>query len=316
MSSDPSRLDFARLKQAVSIERVLADQGLLRHMSLRGARITGPCPIHKGDNRRAFVVDRRKGLWRCFSGCDRGGDVVELVRALNQCSYRQAALYLAQVEGGLPPAPTSGPLPAAPSARPFLPFTRTLPLDHHHSALSARGLRPRTAARFEVGAWHGRGMLTGCVAFRLRAPDGRPWGYMGRRMHPQDVARRGKWVLPTGLPKGELLYGFVQAGPQLHRGLVVVEGAWDVLRLHQLGVPAVALLGVRLSQTQRRLLHRAPKLVLMLDSDAAGRRAAAHIQRQLQQSIPTRTVQLPPGRDPDQLSDKQLASLLSPPLLF
>jgi len=63
----PPSLDFRRLKKAVSIEQVLAQRGLLDGLRLRGHRLVGPCPVHGGDNPRAFVVDRHKGLWRCYA---------------------------------------------------------------------------------------------------------------------------------------------------------------------------------------------------------------------------------------------------------
>jgi hypothetical protein len=95
----PARLDFGRLKRTVSVEQVLADKGWLERMRRRGTQIVGPCPVHRGDNPNAFVVDRDKKLWHCFTGCDGGGDVVELARRLSGGSYRMAASYLASLAG-------------------------------------------------------------------------------------------------------------------------------------------------------------------------------------------------------------------------
>ena len=216
--------------------------------------------------------------------------------------HAQAAHILASLAG----------LPPPPSERPFRPFLRKLRLDPEAPLLRAKKIRPDTARAFEVGAWHGRGMLAGCVAFRLRDPLGRPVGYAGRRTDTDQVHRRGKWVFPPRLPKGELLYGFFQAGSWLDRGLVVVECAWSVLRLAQLDVRAVALLGTHLSPTQRNLLLRASRIVVMMDGDPAGRRAADRLRRQLPGA--TAIVDLPDGCDPDDLPDAHLVQLLHPHL--
>src|SRR5512134_3410035 len=82
----PARLDFKEIKRRVSIEDVLAVRGLLGAMRRRGDRITGCCPVHGGDNPMAFVVDRARNVWFCFTGCGRGGDVIELVRLLDGVS--------------------------------------------------------------------------------------------------------------------------------------------------------------------------------------------------------------------------------------
>ena len=83
--------DFRILKQSVTIPHVLQHRGLLDHFKTRGDSLVGPCPIHAGDNPRAFVVTLDRDLWFCFSRCCRGGDVIDLVRALDGVSYVEAA---------------------------------------------------------------------------------------------------------------------------------------------------------------------------------------------------------------------------------
>lgn len=286
------------LRQLVSIEQVLELRGLTETLTRRGHRLVGPCPVHGGDNPTAFVADCRRGLWNCHTVC-RGGDVVELLRALDQVSYAEVAQTLRAIAGQLPPRP---PTPPPPPAEPFRPYTRRLTLDPHHPFLAARRIHPATAQRFEVGAWSGWGMLQGCVAVRLHDVEGRPLGYAGRRLQPD---RRGKWVFPRRLPKSSLLYGWHRAAA--HDPLVVVEGPWEVLRLHQLGLPAVALLGTHFSRNQVELLARR-RCLLLLDGDDAGRAAARRLARALTAPI----VDLPIARDPADLPDQELVSLLRP----
>ena len=283
------------LRRLVSIEQVLHRRGLLCGLRRRGHRLVGPCPVHDGDNPTAFVVDCRRDLWNCHTAC-KGGDVVELIRALDGVSYAEIARTLATMSGQ--PHVQPRPPPTRPDS--FRPYTRRLTLDPEHAFLASRGIGPDTARRFEVGAWYGHGLLDGCIAVRLHDIQGQPLGYAGRRLQPGD---RGKWVLPRGLPKSTLLYGWhhMRAATQV----VVVEGPWEVLRLHQLGVPAVALLGVHASPEQLRLL-RATRCRVLLDGDSAGRAAAQTLARDLRAPV----FSPPPDCDPADLTDQQLIQLL------
>lgn len=94
MSETKGTIDFAKLKQAVSIERVLDAYGVTLKRS--GTQLVGCCPIHKGANAKAFVVSPQKGAWRCFADCNRGGSVIDLVAELERISIRDAARLLAQ----------------------------------------------------------------------------------------------------------------------------------------------------------------------------------------------------------------------------
>ena len=248
----PPVLTFSHLKRTVSIETELNAEGLATSLKRRGQRLVGPCPVHGGDNPHAFVVDLTKDLWYCFTRCQGGGDVVELVRRMHRVGYRQCAHYLATLAQA--PTPPSSPL-TAPPKKPFQPYTRSLRLDPLASLLHQKGIRPETAHRFEAGGYDGPGFLRGCIAVRLHDPEARPIGYAGRRLDPRQARRYGKWKFPPGLSKRELFYGFHHIRTQLSQGLVVVECPWGVMRLMQIGFPAVALLGIQVSSTQLQLLH-------------------------------------------------------------
>jgi DNA primase len=81
-----------------------------------------------------------------------------------------------------------------------------------------------------------------------------------------------------------------------------------VLRLAQLGVAAVALLGTRVSPAQLALLAPFRRVVVLLDGDVAGRGAAVEVARRLGD----RAVlgHLPDGADPDDLDDESLGAMV------
>lgn len=308
----PDHLRFADLKRLVSIHAVLAREGLHSALKTYPNRLVGPCPVHGGDNPHAFVVTLSKNLWHCFTRCG-GGDVVALVRRLKSCTWLQTAQYLSSLVGVTPPPLPTGSLAAG--TAPFRPFTRRLPLDHRTPWLRAKGIEPLTAMRFQAGAYQGSGFLAHCIGVRLHDHRGLPLGYAGRRLCLQQIRRFGKWKLPRGLPKATILYGFHHLRPVANHTLVIVEGPWGVMRLAQLGIPAIALLGTHLSPEQHRLLRHVPHLTLMLDGDTAGRQATARMVGTLGDSACVRQVNLPPGMDPDDLPDTSLAALTAPLLL-
>jgi len=298
----PGHLDFKYLKRVVSIADVLRDKGLMGQYRTRGGKLTGPCPVHGGDNPNAFVADLSRNIWHCFTGCSTGGDVVELVRAMDRKTHRQVAQYLSSL-AGLPPACHAG----RPSAmKPFRPFTGRLPLNPCAPLIKQKKILPGTARWFEAGAWHGQGFLEDCIGVRLHDPRGNPLGYAGRRINPSDMKTFGKWKFPTGLPKSSLLYNYHRVLSSISRGLVVVECPWGVMRLHQLAVPAVALLGTALSASQIDLLREVPHIILMLDGDRAGENAMRHISAALDPITRVQSFHLPDDLDPDDLDDYEL----------
>lgn len=301
-------------RSRVQIAQVLAAIGRLHEFRVQGPRLIGPCPIHGGDNRQAFSVHRERNLWFCFTRCQRGGTVVELVWLLAGRSWSRAARWLEQLAMA-PPSHSSREMPAASvrdpqASTPFRPYTRRLALDPAHAFFGKLDLAPNTLRHFEAGAWYGKGLLEGTVAVRLHDPAGSPLGYAGRRLDPGQIRARGKWIWPPRYPKGDGLWNWHRIDPGSPLGLVVVEGPWSVMKLWQAGITnAVALGGVSVSTKQRRMLSLAGHLSLALDGDDAGRTAMTRLVAEgLHPRM--RAMPCPPGTDPADLTTDELKRLL------
>ena len=308
----PHFLTFKDLKRTVSIEAVLNARGLSTHLKKRRDQLFGPCPVHGGDNPHAFVVNLSKNVWHCFTKCNGGGDVVELVRRMDGKTYHETAQYLASLTHSLPP--TSAPQKQACFKTPFKPFTRRLSLNTTTPWLKQKGITAKTAAHFEAGLYQGAGFLSDCIGVRLHDLKGSPIGYAGRRLVLGQIKNYGKWKLPPRLPKNDILYNFHRVRSNLHKGLFVVEGPWSVMRLAQLNIPAVALLSIHLSHRQHQILRTISKIILMLDGDNPGKIATTRIRKTLQYSTQVHQVNLDTDTDPDDLDDHELGHVAK--LLF
>ena len=104
---DKTFVDFAHLKEQLSMTRVLDQLGLSSRLRGNGSQRKGPCPIHRGDARgRTFSVNLDEGVFCCFDKhCAKKGDVIDLWASVNAMSLREAAIDLANTFH-LEPAPT------------------------------------------------------------------------------------------------------------------------------------------------------------------------------------------------------------------
>ncbi len=104
--------------------------------------------------------------------------------------------------------------------------------------------------------------------------------------------------------KGRCLFGLDRARDAASQvnTLVVVEGYFDVMVLHQFGIHhAVAPLGTALTADHVALIRRFVKnVVLMFDGDAAGLKATLRtLDIFLNSGVTVKVVRLPSGEDPD-----------------
>ncbi len=115
--------------------------------------------------------------------------------------------------------------------------------------------------------------------------------------------------------KGSLLYGLADAMDAVRKAgrAVVVEGYMDVLALYDHGITeAVATLGTALTDAHvRRLKGYAPEVVVIFDSDEAGKKAALKsLPLFMNEGLKGKAVALPGNHDPDSFVHEQGASSL------
>jgi hypothetical protein len=76
--------------RVVPLASILEHYHVLSELRKIGNQLFGTCPIHHGTNKKQFVVDLDKNVWRCFGDCDRGGGTLELVAELERIEIKEA----------------------------------------------------------------------------------------------------------------------------------------------------------------------------------------------------------------------------------
>jgi DNA primase len=303
--------DFRLIKRSVKLESVL------RHYRVKVRRsgkdqYRGCCPIHRGDGRDAFHVNLARNIFHCFA-CGAGGTVLDFVAAMECCSLFEAAQKLLAMDG------CSAPMTSTPSEKELVTERRRISsplkfkligIDCRHPYLAERGITEQTAREFGVGFYAGPGLMHRRLVIPIHDTEGQLVAYCGRSVDQTQPRYR----VPPAFTKSETTFNLHRAAAGADRSVVVVEGFFDCMKVHQAGIRSVvALMGSVLYEPQRRdLLARFSRIILLLDGDPTGRRASTVIVQGLRPDCDVRVISLPDGVQPDQLPANELGNVLRP----
>ena len=338
-----SFVDFKAVKAAITMEQVLTHYDLLDQFKRGEDSLSGPCPIHKGSNPTQFRVSVSKNVWNCFSECKHGGNVLDFIARMENVKIHAATLKAiewfhldkeamsARSEEEMEerrdvpkgnPASTPRPVPkkevVAPekiTPNPSLKF-RLDKLDREHPYLTLRGLTPETIIDFGVG-YCAKGMMADRIAIPIHNPEGAVVAYAGRFPgEPGDDT--SKYKLPQGFRKSLELFNIDRAiNEPTDAPLVLVEGFFGCMKLHQLGCrKVVALMGSSMSAAQEELIRkhtdRRSQVVVLLDEDEAGRAGREEIAVRLSKFVFVKVHTFEEeGRQPEHMSAEEVSALLT-----
>jgi len=293
-------VDFKAVKAAITMEQVLEHYGVLDTFKGFGRNLTGPCPIHKGSNPSQFRVDTEKNIWHCFSECKHGGNTLDFIAEMDDVSILAAAnkaiewFHLdpeamsasSEKEAGEPseprkngetsrPKPAARPAPVVENGAPNKPLQFRLDkLERNHPYLTQeRGLAQDTIIDFGIG-FCAKGMMTHRIAIPITNVKGEVVAYAGR--FPGEPGEdTPKYKLPPGFRKSLELFNLDRASKE-QGPLIIVEGFFDCMKLHQHGWrKVVALMGSTLSAAQEEMIKKHTNadshVIIMLDENEAGR---------------------------------------------
>jgi len=308
-------VNFRQIKSAVPIGAVL-EHYAWKYLRRRGDRVEGRCPIHRGQGENSFHADLRNSGFYCFS-CHASGSVLDLVAKVERCSVRQAALRLQEwfdIERSAfyPVRATRTPDKQLikEKVKEPVPLRFSLrPIDHGHWYLKQRGLHVDTAAHFGAGYYAGPGLMRGRVVIPIHNERSQLVAYAGRSVDDADP----KYKLPAGFAKSQVMFNLHRALTQGQDTVIVVEGFFDCMKVHQAGQACVvALMGCSLSpESEKHLIESFRRIVLMLDGDLAGQQATSRIADRLTHCSTISVVSLIAGQQPDRMSSEDIQRILS-----
>jgi len=336
--SRSSFLDFKAVKAAITMEQVLARYGLMDRFKRSGDSLSGPCPIHKGTNSTQFRVSVSKNIWNCFSECKHGGNTLDFIARMDNVSIHAAATKAIEwfgldmeamsasseqepeepaEKGDAPPKPAAKKPDLPEQSTPNKPLKFRLDkLERNHPYLTTRrGLTEETVIDFGIG-FCAKGMMAARIAIPIHNPAGEVVAYAGRYPGtPTDDTP--KYKLPQGFRKSLELFNIDRALKEPgDKPLVIVEGFFDCMKLHQLGCrKVVALMGSSMSAAQEELIRKYTnhhsQVIVMLDEDEAGRAGREDIAVRLARFVFVKVHTFENQNDqPEQLSAENLCEII------
>lgn len=329
------------VRNSADIVRVVSD-----YVSLKGTGTTlkGLCPFHS-EKTPSFTVHRDKQFFHCF-GCHAGGDVFSFVMLAEKVPFPEALELVAEKCGISIPATRAdsdkfderkqlfeiheraaayfkqmlatdeaGPARQVIEKRKVLPaFVERFNLGYAPATGLMNYLRLKDPVNSGLFVKNDRGEIYDRFRRRLMFPiwneRGRVIGFGGRALLPDAQPKYLNSAESPLYSKSHVLYAmhFARDAAQKAGRLIVVEGYFDCLSLHQAGIEnVVASCGTALTQQQVAIMVRyVPEVVMNYDPDAAGQNAMRRsIDLLLAKGLRVRILKLADGLDPDDYVRKE-----------
>lgn len=290
-------IDALKEKACLQIEFILDSFGV--EYKERYDRIVAPCPVHGGDRADAFSWHVNKCMWRCFSrGCEEktGADVIGLIRALKDCTFKEAVDHLYKLIGGNLSSEEIKALRDKRANRDFIEqankrveHSKIYPSDSPkrlvpHDYLESRGYPDWLLKKYQIGACLTPGQyMTNRIVIPVTNMKGEIVGFTGRTLDENWQDKKiPKWKHSYGSWVSCNLFNIQYAAPfvEEHGVAILCEGPLDVLRFEQAGVRnSVAILGKKFYPDQMNILAAAgaTKILDALDTDVAGQSGSKNI---------------------------------------
>jgi DNA primase len=262
------------------------------------------CPFHNNTDTPAFNIDKRLGVWRCWNpDCGSSGTLVALImRIVGGSEAKARRMIVRHARGKVRSARRieSEPDDLSTDSIDEESLLKNLRRDISNlTYLVERGFTEKTIRDFEAG-WDGE-----AICMPVRDEQGRLLG-LTRRI----VSGNGPKYKDNDLPKSRTLFNIDKVIDS--REVVVVEGPFDAMKVHQAGFPVVATMMGGLSERQKRLLLKHfDTIVIFTDNDEAGRRLGKLVEDSCAGKRIYWVPYLYPVKDPGEMDDEQIRDCIS-----
>lgn len=301
-----------------------------RHINNRHEIIRGCCKLHDGDESSAFAYNTTTNEWFCHTSDCGGGDAYEIVKRLEDCSYPQAVLKMAEIfnvdisnlklttiktsnqkekdewldlmkklSDKSTPKPFVFPDLEIKNISKFRNYTKET-LDYYGTMFT----ETYPITKSDGSSYELKNRIIIPITFK-----GQLVGNALRRTKSNDIQ---KWS-NQGFDSGEILYNYDDCLKYLiETGIdevICVEGIFDVWSHYQQGIyNVVATFGAHITDTQIELLQgMCTTLILAYDNDEAGRENTRKVIKALKCKFDLYVMQFKEGEDPGSCNELQEA---------
>ena len=257
------------------------------------------CPFHYNVNTPACEVDKSNGMFICFS-CGETGSIIDMIMRTTNRNYFEAMRMINSRKDVVDIEREVDQAIEAPSDLPE--FDMDLIRRLHASLMNSdrakeyfanRNITQESAVTFMLGYSEKQDM----VVVPVFSVENICLGFVARSIEGKSFKNS------TGLPKSKTLFNINNVKRQK---MVVVESSFDVIRLSQLNIPAVATLGATVSKSQISLLQTyASSIIVCPDNDDAGSGLIDKIVKNIK-SREIEVVRLTKGKDIGDLADNEI----------
>lgn len=257
------------------------------------------CPFHYNVNTPACEVDKSNGMFICFS-CGETGSIIDMIMRTTNRNYFEAMRMINSRKDIVDIEREVDQAIEAPSDLPE--FDMDLIRKLHASLMNSdrakeyfanRNITQESAVTFMLGYSEKQDM----VVVPVFSVENICLGFVARSIEGKSFKNS------TGLPKSKTLFNINNVKRQK---MVVVESSFDVIRLSQLNIPAVATLGATVSKSQISLLQTyASSIIVCPDNDDAGSGLIDKIVKNIK-NREIEVVRLNKGKDIGDLADNEI----------
>lgn len=257
------------------------------------------CPFHYNVNTPACEVDKSNGMFICFS-CGETGSIIDMIMRTTNRNYFEAMRMINSRKDVVDIEREVDQAIEAPSDLPEFDMdlirrlhTSLMNSDRAKEYFANRNITQESAVTFMLGYSEKQDM----VVVPVFSVENICLGFVARSIEGKSFKNS------TGLPKSKTLFNINNVKRQK---MVVVESSFDVIRLSQLNIPAVATLGATVSKSQISLLQTyASSIIVCPDNDDAGSGLIDKIVKNIK-NREIEVVRLNKGKDIGDLADNEI----------
>ena len=330
-------INYKQLRDTLSFQTVLSYYGIKHAPNKTQNQIL--CPFHDDHKASCSVNDDIKGF-RCWS-CGVSGNALKFIclmenlddqkpKELNQAAHIAVNDILGQsakdfsFNKGTKARRNNSRQPVQ-VKKEKLNEVNTLPaenkpltfelqnLEAEHAEFEKRGVSSEMIQTFGLGFYNQKGMMKGRLVFPIHNCKGELVAYCGRWNDDNPPVGEGKYKLPKGFNKSVELFNQHRARIMLieqdwEKPLIIVEGYWSAIRLHEAGYPVVATFGHDLSEKQALMIAGMTEdAIIIYDGDEPGQSGTARALATLAPHVFVKTIVLAEDQKPDTMDLQQIA---------